>query len=169
MAVDPGQAGESLPCDCGAAVAVPTLRQLRQLPMARDEAGATTRAVAPAWGLQQGAITVILMLAATCLVLAGVSRYAERPVPQFDPLVQTQYVDRQVENLSPLGAWQVWLDSYQSLATQGFEVITHPNAEAMQQDLDWHRWMQKLLLAAAAVFGVAAAVIGIMGRGRTSR
>ena len=39
-AVDTGQAGESLVCECGATVAVPTLRQLRELPPAREESPA---------------------------------------------------------------------------------------------------------------------------------
>lgn len=159
-AVDTGQAGESLACGCGATVAVPTLRQLRQLPEARTEATLTAR---PAWGFRQGAMTVSLLLAAICLVMAGASRFSERPVPKIDPVARTVQVDKQVDAMTPLEAWQLWNNQYRSLSTTGFEVYKHPAAAVMQQNLDWHHWIQITTLAAAAVFGVTAAVLGFGG------
>jgi hypothetical protein len=158
LAVDTGQAGESLVCDCGATVAVPTLRQLRQLPATREESAPVG---GPAWGFRQGAITVSLLLAAVCLIVATASRMSERPVPTIDPAARTSLVDRQVTAMTPLDAWQSWNDSYQSLSTTGFEVYKHPATDAMQQNLDWHRWIQWSTLGLAAVF-VAAAAVGWM-------
>jgi len=160
--VETRQAGESLACDCGSQVAVPTLRQLRQLPAASEE---TTAAAGPAWGLRQGAITMILLLAAACLALAGVSRYSERPVPTLDAVQYTENVDRLVGNMTPLEGWQRWIETYQPLTTTGFEVYKHPATDAMQQNLDWHRWIQKAMLAAAVVCVVAAIIIGFAGGG----
>ncbi len=160
LAVDTGQAGESLVCDCGATVAVPTLRQLRQLPEAREESAVAT---GPTWGLRQAAITVSLLLAALCLISAAASRSSEQPVPTIDPVVRTTLVDKQVSAMTPLAAWQSWIESYQSLATTGFEVYKHPATDAMQQNLDWHRWIQKAALALAGVCVVAAVVLGLGG------
>ena len=158
LAVDTGRAGESLVCDCGATVAVPTLRQLRQLPEAREESVAVGGS---AWGFRQAAITVSLLLAAVCLIVAAASRYSERPIPTIDPVVRTTLVDKQVSAMTPLQAWQSWIESYQSLATTGFEVYKHPATDAMQQNLDWHRWIQWSALGLAAVF-VVVAVVGWM-------
>jgi hypothetical protein len=155
--VETRQAGESLVCDCGTKVAVPTLRQLRQLPAAREE---TTAAAGPAWGLREAAITVCLLLAAVCLTLSGVSRYSERPVPSIDAVKYSENVDRLVSNMTPLEGWQRWIDTYQPLSATGFEVYKHPATDAMQQDLNWHRAIQISLLAAAAVCVLAAVLLG---------
>jgi len=160
--VETGQAGESLTCDCGAKVAVPTLRQLRQLPEVRGEQPA---AAGPAWGFRQGAITVSLLLAAVCLAVAGLSRYSERPVPTIDPAKYTATVDQLVKNMTPLQGWERWTDTYQPLTTTGFGVYQHPATNAMQLALDWHRWIQWTALALAAVFGVAALVLWFAGGG----
>jgi hypothetical protein len=146
-------------------VAVPTLRQLRQLPAAGEE---TTAAASPAWGLRQAAITVSLLLAAMCLTLAGVSRYSERPVPTIDPVKYSEDIDQLVSKLTPLEGWQRWIDTYLPLSITGFEVYKHPATDAMQQILDWHRWIQKAMLAAAAVFGLAAVVLRFIGHGKTT-
>ena len=102
--VETRQAGESLVCECGTTVPVPTLRQLRQLPEARAET-ASTAASGPAWGGRQRAITVSLLLAAVCLAVAGVSRSLEMPVPILDTAAYTKNVDRLVGTMSPLQAW----------------------------------------------------------------
>ncbi len=158
--VETRQAGESLECGCGTMVAVPTLRQLRMLPAAREE---TTATVSPPWGLRQAAITVNLLLAAACLTLAGVSRYSERPVPTIDPVKYSAEVDRLVSQLTPLEGWQRWIDTYQPLSITGFEAYKHPATDAMQQNLDWHRWIQWSAFSLAAVFLAAAVVLALAG------
>lgn len=162
--VETRQAGESLACDCGAKIAVPALRQLRQLP----EAGAETTAVAqPAWGFRQGAITVSLLLAAVCLAIAGASRYSEQPVPTLDTEKYSENVDRLVGNMTPLEGWQRWNDSYEPLLSTGFEVLKHPATDAMQQKLDWHRAIQWSALTLAAVFGIAALALAFTKTARS--
>jgi hypothetical protein len=142
---------------------VPTLRQLRQLPEAREELAVAN---SPTWGLRQAAMTVSLLLAAVCLIAAAASRSSEQPVPTIDPVVRTTLVDKQVSAMTPLQAWQSWIESYQSLATTGFEVYKHPATDAMQQNLDWHRWIQWSALGLAAVCVAAAVVLGFTGRGK---
>src|SRR3990172_6902551 len=91
LAVEAGQAGESLLCECGTTVVVPTLRQLRTLPAVREEVRAAS---GRSWGFRQGAMTVSLLVATACLVIAGASRYSEAPVPAIDPAAYAQKVDR---------------------------------------------------------------------------
>jgi hypothetical protein len=162
LAVDAPQAGDSLVCDCGATVAVPALRQLRELPSAREELAAANE---PTWGFRQGAITVILLVAAASLVVAGASRYSEQPVPTIDPVTYAQTVDRLMHQMTPLQCWERWVDTYQPLATTGFDVYKHPATDAMQQVLNWHHWIQRIALALAAVCVAAAVVLGFAGRG----
>jgi hypothetical protein len=158
--VETRQAGESFACDCGAKITVPTLRQLRQLPEAREEIAAST---GTPWGARQGAMTVSLLLAAVSLAIAGLSRYSERPVPTLDSVAYTQNVNRLVTNMTPLQAWERWIDTYQPLTTTGFEVYKHPATDAIQKNLDWHRWIQLIAVGLAAVFGVMAVVLGVSG------
>jgi hypothetical protein len=161
--VEPGQAGESIPCECGATLAVPTLRQLRQLPAASVEKVAS---VGPAWGARQATITVSLLLLAVCLAIAAMSRLSEKPVPELDPVAYGKNVDYLITNMTPLQAWERWIDFYEPLKTTGFIVYRHPETDAMQTELDWHRWIQRAALGLAAVFGVVAAGLALTKTGR---
>jgi len=155
------QAGELLTCGCGTTVAVPTLRQLCQLPEARAESASATQTT---WGFRQGAITLSLLLAALCLALAAMSRYSEQPVPTLDVAKYAKDIDRLVSNLTPLEGWQRWIDTYQPLTTTGFEVYRPRNADAMQKNLDWHHVIEIAMLAAAAVCVAVAAAVCFTGR-----
>jgi hypothetical protein len=163
LAVETGQAGESLTCDCGATVAVPPFRQLRELPVERQDAAP---AAGSTWGLREGAITVCLLVALACLIAAAASRYSEQPLPTIDPVARTESVDRELTNMTPLQAWERWIDFYEPLKTSGFIVYKHPETDAMQTELDWHRWIQRAALGLAAVFGVVAAGMWFAGGGR---
>lgn len=161
--VETRQAGESISCDCGATLPVPTLRQLRQLPEARGEPLA---AGGPAWGARQATITVSLLLATVCLAIAAMSRMSEKPVPELDPVAYGKNVDFLISNMTPLQAWERWIDNYEPLKTSGFIVFKHPDSAAMQTDLDWHRWIQRAALGLAALFGVLAAGMWFAGGSR---
>jgi hypothetical protein len=164
LAVETGQAGDSIPCECGAQVAVPTFRQLRTLPVATE--ATATAAAGASWGKRQGAITVSLLLAALFLALAGVSRMSEVPVPVFDPTARNKSIDQDVSNMTPLAAWQVWVANYRTLSHTGFEVFKHPMNDSMQITLDWHRAIQKTLLSLAAACVVAAVLLVFSGGGK---
>jgi hypothetical protein len=161
-AVDAGQAGDRLACDCGATVTVPALRKLRELPVAREQSPAES---GPIWGMRQAAMTVCLLAATACLIVAGASWYSERPVPTIDPAKYATSVDRLVSQMTPLHGWQRWVDTYQPLATRGFDVYKHPATDAMQRVLDWHHWIERIGLALAAVCVVAAVVLRFAGGG----
>lgn len=154
--VETRQAGETIPCECGATLPVPTLRQLRQLPAAREE---KVVASGTAWGARQATITVSLLVAAVCLAAAAMSRLSERPVPELDTAAYNKNVDRLITNMTPQQGWERWIDTYEPLKTTGFNVYKHPESAAMQTELDWHRWIQRAALGLAAVFGVVAGIL----------
>jgi hypothetical protein len=158
-AVETRQAGESIPCDCGTRLEVPTLRKLRELPLA----GEVEAAAGPAWGARQGAMTACLLVVAASLVVAAACRLTEVPLPTIDPVKYSASVDQLVSNMTPLEAWERWVDTYQPLATTGFEIYRHPASAAIQLNLDWHRWIEWVALGLAAVFGGVAGAIGLAG------
>jgi hypothetical protein len=164
LAVETGQAGETITCDgCGATIVAPTLRQLRTLPVATEAAGTTT--TGPSWGARQGAMTASLLVAVLCLILAAVSRMSEIPVPEFDPAARTATIDRDVANMTPVNAWDIWVNNYRTLSLTGFEVFKHPATASMQTTLDWHRAIQKTLVSVAAACTVGAVVLWLSTRG----
>jgi hypothetical protein len=154
-AVDTAQAGDSLTCQCGETVAVPTLRQLRQLPPAESEPAAPAGS---AWGVRQGAITVCLLFAAACVAIAIASRVSEKQMVSVNPVARAKYVERQIAAMTPLQAWQLWVHLYQPLTITGFQTERHSNADAIQRMLLWYHWIQGIALALAGV-GVVAAVV----------
>jgi hypothetical protein len=162
LSVDPGQAGESLRCECGATIAVPTLRQLRQLPAACDD---TAAAVGRAWSFRHGAIAVSLILAVACLLIAGLSWLGEPKVPMFDPAGQMRYVDQEIDKLTPVVAWRRFVDTYQPLAATGFTEFKHPMVIAAQQEIERRRLVQLVMVTVAAICVAAAAAIWVGTRG----
>ncbi len=93
--------------------------------------------------------------------MAAASRLTEQPIPTIDAAKYANTVSQMVSTMTPLQAWKQWNDVYQPLMTTGFEVYKHPASDAMQLNLDWHRWIQWIALALAAVFGGAALVLGL--------
>jgi len=161
--VETRQAGETIVCECGATVAVPTLRQLRQLPEAgagrAEAAGSATAAAdgaAAGWGARQRVITVCLLLAAVALAVVGVSRMLERPVPKLDTVEYTKGVERVIANLTPVQAWELWQKQYEPLRSKGFEVFRPQGEAAMIRALAMHRGTQMIALGVAAVCAVVA-------------
>jgi hypothetical protein len=91
--------------------------------------------------------------------LAGWSRYREPVVPEFPKDHAERFTDY-IENFSPADAWTLWVMQYRPLANQGFSELHAPNAAAIAQEIAAKRFLQKVLLAVAAVcavIGVAAA------------
>jgi hypothetical protein len=171
--VETRQAGETIVCECGATVAVPTLRQLRQLPEAgADTTGAAGSAAAAGrgpsagWGARQRLITVCLLVAAVALAVVGGSRMLEKPVPKLDKVEYTKGVERVVANLTPVQAWEIWQKQYEPLRSKGFEVYRAQGEAAMKQALSMHRGTQMIGLAVAAVCAVAAIAVWLAKGGK---
>jgi hypothetical protein len=157
LPVDLGQAGEQLTCVCGANVAVPTLRQLRQLPLAT--AAEPARAATHSWGARQGAIAASLILATLLLLGAAASRYTEHPLPQFHPEAQTKMVDQFLTKKSAAELWLIWTENYRQLGDKGFTAMEDPRTALIQQDIDQHRRIEFTLIGAAAFCGLVAGVL----------
>lgn len=145
--VDVGQAGGSVTCSCGAQLDVPALRNLRNLPLAQPEAARSR----PPWNASKGFTAAGLIVAALLAAYALWNRFTEPTVPKFDPEYRINTVNEGLEKMSPVEAWQLWVQVYQPLAKSGFAVFEHPHAEAIEQHIARRRTLQTTLLIAAAI------------------
>jgi hypothetical protein len=159
--VELSQAGEELRCTCGAAVSVPTFRQLRELPLAEVEP--VKQVATHTWGARQGTIAASLIFAALLLLGAGISRYFEPVLPRFNPAAWNQSVSGEIDKLVPAEAWKIWTDNYRTLTHTGFTAMEHPATRAIREAIDQHRRIEFTLLGAAAFFGVVAGALWLIG------
>src|SRR5262249_24419977 len=149
-------------CACGNTVSVPTLRQLRQLPVAAV-AAESKPAATHNWGARQGTIAASLILATLLLLGAAARRYTQHPLPQFPPHAQTKIVDQFLTKKSPAELWLIWTENYRELANRGFIAMEDPRTALIQRDIDQHRRIQLVLLAFAGILIVGAIVLWLAG------
>jgi len=95
--VSTSQAGESIACACGATLAVPTLRELRALPLAQGTGAASAVRV---WGARQRGAFVLICAAVCGLVVAGVL-YSRFPQPVIPPSVSPAEVSSAIDQAKP--------------------------------------------------------------------
>jgi len=145
--VDVGQAGGRATCSCGAQLDVPALRNLRNLPLSKEDVGQSR---AP-WSARQGITAAGLILAALLAAYAAWDRFTEPTVPTFDPHHRITSVNQGLEKMTPLQSWQLWVQVYRPLAKSGFAVFEHPQAKAIEQHIAHRHVVQTVLLALAAL------------------
>lgn len=155
--VDVGQAGREVTCACGATIEVPPLRKLRHLPVA----AAATERRSSTWNSRRGTVAALVVLAGTLAAWAIWSRLLEPTIEPFDAAVRGQVVDEGLEKLTPFAAWELWVARYRPLAETGFAVFEHPHSAQIEQFVSKQRFLQKVLLIAAAVLSGAAAITAL--------
>jgi hypothetical protein len=168
VAVEIGQAGERVSCQCGTMLDVPPLRKLRHLPVVP----VATASVVPrvhSWNVRRGIIAALLILATSLAFWALWSRLTEPRVAPFDADVRQRLVDEDVERMTPVQAWQIWIERYRPLAERGFSELQHPHAAAIEQLVAKRRFLQKTLLATAGVFAGIALITALWPQEKTRR
>jgi hypothetical protein len=106
LTIEPSQAGQRLTCDCGAEIAAPTFREIKQL----EPAGSDEEAPRPKWSRLQGvmfSLGILLVLAAIAL---GVSPLRQRSMISLEkpppPDLTSNY--NAIDDLTPEQSLQVW-------------------------------------------------------------
>ncbi|MCH5375312.1 MAG: hypothetical protein JJ992_15175 [Planctomycetes bacterium] len=130
--VDPSQAGESLPCQCGHTIEVPSLRGLRELKPA------VTTQVRPASSRRSSELSRRLILVGGMLLIALgliVSAYGglirmQIQVPET-PSTQDPDVDASIDKLSPADAHRLWT-KFRDEGVGPYQVPFHFLAELTQ-------------------------------------
>jgi hypothetical protein len=149
--VDVGQAGGKVTCSCGTQLDVPALRNLRHLPSAEPDSAPSSTG----WNLRKGMIAASLIVAGLLAGYAGWNYLTEPTLPKFDPEYRTSAVDAGLEKMTPVEAWQLWVEVYRPLATSGFAIYEHPHKASIEEHIAFRRVLQSTLLIIA---GVAAAI-----------
>jgi hypothetical protein len=139
---------------------VPPLRKLRHLPVATTLAGRG----AAAWSARQGIIAACLVLAAVPALWACWSRFSEPRIAPFDADIRRQVVDQGLKGMTPVEAWNLWVDRYRPMAEHGFAELQHPHAAAIEQYVAKQRFLQKTLLAVAGGLAAVALVAAVWKR-----
>ena len=174
--IEPGQAGERIPCTCGTMLEVPPLRRMRHLPPVA-EAPKSAGAARPTWNVRKGVVSALLLVAFVLALFAAWSWYTEPRVAEFDPKAFRAGVERGLQTMTPEQSWHWWVEVYKPLAERGFAKIENPHASHIEAVALRHRFLQRTLLAAAAAFSVLAAAVafwpsattGRQGQGETRR
>ena len=151
ITVSPRQAGQEVTCECGAAVDVPTMRQLRQLELAE----ATKSADQPRWSTTQGILfaggTLLAMVAAGlamyCLVI--VQFFLDTTTPQVNYALLKQSIDQ----LTPEESLLLW----ERLRAPPPE-IRPPFPHLIHRELAKNLKKKMVLSLAATVVGIGIAV-----------
>jgi hypothetical protein len=156
MPVDMGQAGERIHCQCGATLEVPPLRRLRHQPLAPVPA-----AKSAAWSARRGFVAALLILATVLGIAALWSRITEPAVQEFDPIVRSSGVEEGLKTMTPLEAWQLWVEYYRPMGERGFSKFLNRDAPIIEQQIAERRFLQRTLLATAAAFIALAGIIAL--------
>jgi hypothetical protein len=161
LPVDVGQAGGRVTCSCGSAVDVPTLRKLRHLPLAvveneEQRSGATGR-----WGARQGIMTASLIAVAALLAATAYSWLTQPTVPKFDPVAYGQMWEHNLEKMTPVEGWGLWIEYLRPLAARGFQQHIHPQRMEIERQIARRQSLRRTLWTIAAVFGVVAAAAAL--------
>lgn len=163
--VEVSQAGETLTCACGNALKVPTLRGLKELPLADEE----PRAGRPAekavdWSAARGALfSLSLLVFVVASLTAAINFYAWRRIDIAglrERLVQ--FDDEQfagLDNAPPLAVLEYWTHE----ASVGLAEGMDPTIRQIMADSDFHLYWSKAAGITAAIAG-AIALLSLLAR-----
>lgn len=143
---------------------VPPLRKLRHLPVAPVPVEESA-----SWNARRGIVAALMILAAIPALIALWSRINEPKVATFEPATYTRNVEERLKTISPLQAWQLWVQHYRPMSERGFFQLVDPHTAAIEQEVSKRRFLQSTLLATAVVLGACAAIAVFWPRGQTRR
>lgn len=160
--VEVGQAGGRISCSCGSVLDVPPLRKLRQLPVAAvEQERSRTR-----WSTRHGVIAASLIIVVAITAANIWSLMSQPAIPKFDPMRYQQDVDRELARLTPIAAWNLWIDHYRPLAERGFSELQLSNLEEIQAQVAHRQGIRRTLWVVIGIFAVTAAAAAFWPSGR---
>jgi len=147
IVVEPRQAGQMIPCACGASLQAPTLLDMTAL----EPAPMVLASPSPpaTWGLKNR----LRLLGAVLLLMAvggAAWLYFTRPVSRFDVIAPEQLRET-AKGLSPLQTWTYWEQMKQGLDRR-------VDQKYLDRLDEWH-----LTIGAVAVLGIVGVALIIVG------
>ena len=105
MPVEIRQAGDTVLCECGASLEVPTLRELREyasVPMETEPESART------WQPRHG-LALLGFFVALLVAIPGFVFWAHQPdPPRIDELISPQVIQDSIEQMTVMETWYEW-------------------------------------------------------------
>ncbi len=152
IAIEPRQAGETVVCQCGAKIQVPSMLEIRALEPAPVES--TSPRPAEAWGWRQ----LLKMLGVILLLVAIISWVLlERPVSRFK-VMPPEILQRSAQELTPSQTWDQWQWAKRGLDRR----IDQQYVDAMLRFRIW----QSVFVFLPALAGVGLIAVGMVPHSR---
>lgn len=154
-AVEASQAGDTIQCQCGRAIEVPSLRELKALPTAQSDAASKpkkTRSWHPLQGVLFGLGAVLLVVGS--LWAGGLFIHRSRLDLEPDPRIQQQ-LEENLENIAKLDIEQTY-KNWELVKQVGLGQRQPP---AYVINREFHEWWGKV---AWGMLGVAAVGVGLI-------
>jgi hypothetical protein len=166
--VEPRLAGGEVNCSCGKLVRIPTLREMRRLPLANPSKPANSPPPTAQWSPWQGVLlTIGVLMVITSLLRVAYVGYQYAGVPKLE--TQEQFVEKVEENIltaTPMQALFIW----ERLLQDGLDEQIRPPAfkqlEIASDNMmtDMKRW--GAVMGVGALMTVASLLLG--GRPRAA-
>ncbi len=146
------QAGESVECQCGASLRVPTLLGMAELEQV--EADDAPERVSVVWGArQQMALLGVVVLLGALVTLATL--FATQP-PSSDPNLDPTLIRQRSRDTTPLNSLRAWY----AFQVEGLDPSQDPRDQEFLEALWKHRlWMGAALAVALVGIGLIAAAL----------
>ena len=145
--IEVGQAGQSISCECGAALDVPTMRQIRELEQAPTD-DSLPQEQTSTWSPRKGVILLGLVIA---VASGGVGIYLWATRPQlftYDLEASLKAIDEEIDALSPAATWVLWK---MGALKQGLVEYTMPAQDHLAAQIAMH---QRFVVVAFSVAGI---------------
>jgi hypothetical protein len=165
VAVEIGQAGGQVRCECGARLDVPTLRRLRHLPVEPVAAPPASRTWQPRYGLVAALVALAFVLGAAC---CGVW-LSEPRIERVDLEQAYQVALQRIDNMTPAEWWNLWNYRYRPELERVFNVYQKRLLPPQIQEQAKKRRVERALLILAAVSAAAAATVALWPVNQTRR
>ncbi len=155
IVVEPRQAGQTIPCGCGALLQIPTLLDMNALEPAPPES--VSEPLRSTWGFRHRLRLLGIVLVLTALV-GGAWLYRERPISRFDA-IDPAHIRQTAQKLPPSRTWEIW-----ETMKQGLDRRTDQQyADDMEKFYLWQAFFVGIAVIGIAL--IAAGMVGMRGTG----
>lgn len=166
VVVSPSLAGSTVVCACGQSIDVPTLREMRDLPVESSEHGEG----GSQWTVRHSMAAATIIVAVGLAIFAGYLfwqyRHLDGQIPRFVPEERAKIVEENIRQLTPARVWELWLGSYRPLAEVGFSEF--PGAPELQRQVDSLRLAATTTLSISVACAVVGTVLLLIGKRQAS-
>jgi hypothetical protein len=154
LGVTKSQAGQTVRCECGKTLEVPTLRGMSEL----ERVGTPSRAPSRSWN-NRHRVTFLLAIAALFGLLAAGYLAIDLPAP----LPELEMVE--VDEMTPFSNVMAVYDELKK-GLEGAVPPVSPEMRAIEREREMKLWGIRVALTAAGCAAVAAAAVQLSGGGR---